>query len=106
MNESEKGDDRAEARCYAFPNKPTPSMPVVFDEEKCIGCNRCVRICMMDVIVENPEKGSPIILYPEECYHEGDCVSECPVPGAIRMRHPLMSRVHFKDRETGEIHRT
>ncbi len=92
---------------YAFPNKPSPSMPVVFEEAKCTGCNRCVRICMTDVIMPNPAKGKPpIILYPEECYREGDCVTECPVPGAITLRHPLMNRVHYKDKETGEIRRT
>ncbi len=92
-------------KCYAFPNKPTPSMPVVFDETKCTGCNKCVNICTMDLLLPNPVKGkSPIIMYPEECYREGDCVTECP-QGAIRLRHPLMNRVHFKDKDTGEIHR-
>jgi NAD-dependent dihydropyrimidine dehydrogenase PreA subunit len=91
-------------KCYAFPNKPTPSMPVVIDETKCTGCNTCVNICTMDVMIPNPEKGGPpIIIYPEECYHEGDCVTECPVQGAITLRHPLMNRVHYKNKVTGEI---
>jgi NAD-dependent dihydropyrimidine dehydrogenase PreA subunit len=94
-------------KCYAFPNKATPSMPVVFDETKCNGCNRCVTICTMDILLPNPEKGKPpIIMYPEECWYGGDCVEECPRTGAIRLRHPLMSRVHYKNKETGEIKRT
>lgn len=94
-----------EQKCHAFPNKPTPSMPVVFDETKCIGCNRCVNICTTDVMLPNPEKGKPpIIMYPEECYYDGCCVEECP-SGAIKLRHPLMSRVHYKNKETGEIKR-
>lgn len=99
-----KGSGR---ECYAFPNKPTPSMPVIIDETRCVGCNKCVDICMMDILVPNPEKGGPpIVIYPEECYREGDCVTECPVQGAITFRHPLMNRAHYKDKETGEIRHT
>ncbi len=102
---NEATNTNEEKKCYCFPNKPTPGMPLVFDEDKCTGCNRCVRICMMDVMVPNPEKGkSPIIVYPEECWYSGDCVGECPT-GAITLRHPLMSRVHYKNKETGEIKR-
>lgn len=81
-------------------------MPVVIDESKCIGCNECVTICTTDVLVPNPIKGKPpIVMYPEECWYAGCCVGECPVPGALTMRFPLMGRVHYKDKETGEIRR-
>ncbi len=80
-------------------------MPVVIDETKCNGCNKCVTICTTDVLIPNPIKGKPpIIMYPEECWYAGCCVGECPV-GALTMRHPLMMRVHYKDKETGEIKR-
>ncbi|MBP6940790.1 MAG: ferredoxin family protein [Syntrophorhabdaceae bacterium] len=106
MDEHKIQPGQGEARCYAFPNKPTPSMPVVIDETKCTGCNKCVTICTTDVLVANPEKGKPpIIMYPEECWYAGCCVGECPVPGALTMRHPLMMRVHYKNKETGEINR-
>jgi NAD-dependent dihydropyrimidine dehydrogenase PreA subunit len=102
--ESEKKTETG-MRCYAFPNKSTPGMPVEIDEIKCIGCNKCITICTMDVMVPNPEKGKPpIVLYPEECWRSGDCVEECPT-GAIKLRFPLMMRVHYKDKETGEIRR-
>jgi NAD-dependent dihydropyrimidine dehydrogenase PreA subunit len=92
-------------KCYAFPNKSTPSMPVVIDEAKCNGCNKCVTICTTDVLVPNPVKGKPpIIMYPEECWYAACCVGECPV-GALTMRHPLMMRVHYKKKDTGEIKR-
>ena len=91
---------------YAFPNKSTPGMPVIIDETKCTGCNKCVNICTTDVLVPNPEKGKPpIIMYPEECWYAACCVEECPVPGAITLRHPLMMRVHYKDKRTGKIKR-
>ena len=105
MNE-EKRKRESGKKCYAFPNKPTPSMPIVIDEALCNGCNQCVTICTTDVLVANPIKGKPpIIMYPEECWYAGCCVGECPVPGALKMRHPLMMRVHYKDKETGEIKR-
>jgi len=107
MHEEKLKRTGREQKCYAFPNKATPGMPVVFDETICTGCNKCVTICTMDVLLPNPEKGKPpIIMYPEECWYGGDCVEECPRTGAIRLRHPLMSRVHYKNKETGEIKRT
>ena len=93
-------------KVYALPNKATPSLPVVFDPEICNGCNRCVNICTMNLLFPNPEKGkTPIVLYPEECRYDGSCVEECPEPGAIKQRHPLMMRVHWKRKDTGEIGR-
>lgn len=41
--------------------------------------------------------------FPAECYRDGDCVAERPVPGAITLRHPLMNRVHYKDKGRGKI---
>ena len=88
---------------YAYPNKITPNKPIIFDSKLCNGCNKCVAICTMDLLVPNPERGKPpIVLYPEECYYEGDCVCECPNPGAIKLNHPLMSKVRFKRKQTGE----
>jgi len=90
-------------KVYAFPNKATPSQPVLIDPDICTGCNMCVDICPMDVLVPNPKKGNPpITLYPEECWYDGSCVGECPFPGAIKFRLPFMSRVHWKNKETGE----
>jgi Na+-translocating ferredoxin:NAD+ oxidoreductase RNF subunit RnfB len=105
MEEEKQKKNEPGRKCYTFPNKATPSMPVVIDEAKCTGCNKCVTICTTDVLVPNPIKGKPpIVMYPEECWYAGCCVGECPV-GCITMRFPLMSRVHYKDKETGEIKR-
>jgi len=90
-------------KIYAYPNKATPSKPVIFDPKLCTGCNECVEICTTDVLIPNPEKGKPpIILYPEECWYAGCCVGECPIPGAVKLNHPMMSKVRFKRKETGE----
>ena len=62
-----------------FPNIVTPNNPVVFDENVCSGCNNCVEMCVMDILMPNPEKGKPpIILYPDECWYCGLCQSICP----------------------------
>jgi len=90
-------------KVYAFPNLPTPSRPVIFNPEICKGCNVCVEICQMDVFIPNPEKGKPpIILHPDECWYDGCCVAGCPKPGAIKLNHPLMQRVRWKRKDTGE----
>lgn len=78
-----------------FPEMPA-SKPIIFDEEKCIGCNRCVEICQVDLFIPNPVKGRvPLVLYPGECWYCGCCVVVCPAEGAITMRHPLMNQVHW-----------
>ena len=70
--------------------------PLIFDPDKCVGCNRCVNICQVDILIPNPEKGKPpVILYPGECYYCGCCVMECRVEGAISLRHPLMNQARF-----------
>lgn len=90
-------------KIYATPNVPTPNRPVLFNLNICKGCNICVEICEMDVFVPNPEKGKPpIILYPDECWYCGNCVAECQLPGAIALNHPLMQRVRWKRKDTGE----
>ena len=88
-----------------FPNQITPRDPVLFDEKACDGCNICVQICVMDILVANPEKGKPpVILYPDECYYDGLCMQNCPhwQEGAILLNHPLNQRVRWKRKETGE----
>ena len=88
---------------YAIPNLPTPNRPVIFNPEICSGCNECVDVCQMDVFIPNPESGKPpIILYPDECWYGGTCVATCPAQGAVKLNHPLMQRVRWKRKDTGE----
>lgn len=70
--------------------------PIRFDADKCIGCNRCVNICQVDIFLPNPERGKPpVVLYPGECYYCGSCVMVCPREGAIILSHPLMNQAKF-----------
>ena len=91
-----------------FPNMVTPNDPVVFDEKVCNGCNSCVQHCVMDILMPNPEKGKPpIILYPDECWYDGVCVTSCPLwlKGAITLNHPMNQRVRWKRKTTGKHYR-
>ena len=71
-------------------------MPPVIDKEKCNGCGKCVEICPMDVFFGSKEGKVPVLTFPEECWHEGACVDDCPVEGAIRLRLPIPAMVLYK----------
>lgn len=89
-----------EHKCTGRAEMPYSS-PIIYDSEKCIGCNRCVDICQVDLLVPNDEKGKPpVVLYPGECWYCGCCVMECPVQGAIRLKHPLMNQTHWVSKES------
>ncbi len=91
---------------YITPNPMTPCYCVTFNPEICVGCNTCVNVCRTDVLIPNPEKGSPpILLFPDECWFCGVCVDDCPKEGAIHMHHPLNQKVPWKRKATGEIFR-
>lgn len=82
--------------------------PISIDAELCIGCNRCVEVCQVDVFLPRPRKDKdkgavPVVLYPGECWHSGHCVAICPVPGAIRLNRMPKNSVAWKRKTTGEI---
>ena len=73
--------------------------PLTFNAGICDGCNRCVEVCQVDILVPHPEKGKPpVVVFPGECWYGGCCVAICPKPGAIRLNTPLMNRVHWKQK--------
>ena len=93
----------SQKKVYIMPNIPTPNRPVSFNPEICTGCNTCVEVCQVDVLIPHPEKGRPpVVLHPEECWYCGCCVNECPVTGAITFNWPLYQRGYWKRKETGE----
>lgn len=86
-------------------NMVTPNRPLLFDDESCTKCNLCIEACPMDVLVPNPvEKGIPLIMFPDECWYCGCCEMHCPwyADGAIRMNFPVMQRVRWKRKDSGE----
>ncbi|MFX0197991.1 MAG: ferredoxin family protein [Candidatus Hodarchaeota archaeon] len=71
---------------------------IVVDSEICIGCNRCVDGCPMDVLFPSEKPGAPpIIRYPDECWYCGSCYMVCPTePPAIDLVHPLNMRLALR----------
>jgi NAD-dependent dihydropyrimidine dehydrogenase PreA subunit len=92
-----KKNERMEReKTYAF-FEVAASDPLTFNPDICDGCNRCVEVCQVDILIPNPEKGKPpVVFYPGECWYGGGCVEVCPKPGAIRLNTQLMNRVHWK----------
>ena len=43
-----------------FTPEPAEMEPVTFDPEICNGCNRCIEVCQVDILVPNPGKGCPL----------------------------------------------
>ena len=50
----------------------------------------------MDVFWGSEKRKTPVINYPEECWHCNACVLDCPVQGAIRLRIPLPLHIVYK----------
>ena len=87
---------------YAIP-EPAATQPLTFNPDICIGCNICIDVCQVDIMVPNPEVGEPpIVLYPGECWYDGSCVSACPEPGAITLNSMASKRVHYRRKTSGE----
>jgi len=81
---------------YSVREVPCSVRPIRYDASRCIGCNRCVQVCQCDILFPSPVKGgTPLVLYPGECYYCGACVMVCPKEGAIRLEHPLMNQARF-----------
>ena len=89
---------------YSMPSPAGTGKVLAFDKEKCVGCNLCVDVCPLDVMIPNPEPGEePIVLYADECWFCGGCVQECPHK-AITLVAPARQRIStiLKRKETGE----
>ncbi|MCW4012999.1 MAG: ferredoxin family protein [Candidatus Bathyarchaeota archaeon] len=63
-------------------------MPPKFNEN-CISCFKCVEICPGDCLREGPT--GPVVAYPDECWHCGACMMDCPSE-AIRLDLPIWMR--------------
>ncbi len=62
-------------------------MPAAIDLEKCSGCGICDQICPGDVIHMDETTNTPVVKYPDECWHCGCCRIDCP-EGAIAIKFP------------------
>jgi formate hydrogenlyase subunit 6/NADH:ubiquinone oxidoreductase subunit I len=92
---SKQADQELEKTEYTVSPVSSSVNPIIYDPEKCIGCNRCAQVCQCDILFPAEKKGEhPIVMYPGECYYCGACVMVCP-KGAIQLKHPLMNRAKF-----------
>lgn len=71
-------------------------MPPVINDKLCIRCGKCVEVCPEDVFFGSKKKETPVVSYPEECWHCNACVLYCPVEEAVRLRIPLPLMVCYK----------
>ena len=71
-------------------------MPPIINKHKCIACGVCVNVCPQDVFFGSQKKKTPVVSYPEECWHCNACVVDCPVRGAIKLRIPLPMQIVYK----------
>ncbi|MFX1453117.1 MAG: ferredoxin family protein [Promethearchaeota archaeon] len=85
-----------EKKVYVIPEQGI-SKPITINSDLCIGCNRCIEVCQVDLFIPNPVKNKPpLIIYPGECWYCGCCVAECPKNGAIKLNPLLMNLVQWK----------
>ncbi len=67
---------------YSFFNKVSV-FKITLDKEKCVGCNRCVKTCKMNVdLCKNPDSA--------ECIRCRECISVCPT-GALKDNFSCLS---------------
>lgn len=66
-------------------------MPPIIDDETCVSCGVCFDVCSEDVFGEM-EQYPVRPKYPDECWHCGACVIDCPTQ-AIKLYVPLPMRV-------------
>ncbi len=71
-------------------------MPPIIDDSKCTGCGVCAEHCPQDVFFGSESKKTPVIAFPEECWHCYACVLDCPVPEAIRLRTPVPMLLSYR----------
>ncbi len=57
-----------------------------FDEEKCIGCKRCVKFCKFNALIYIKDK--PMI-FPEVCHSCGGCKLVCPTEAISEISNPV-----------------
>jgi NAD-dependent dihydropyrimidine dehydrogenase PreA subunit len=69
-------------------------MSVKIDSSICTGCKLCLESCPEDVFKLGRDSKVPRVFRPDECFHCGACVMDCPEQ-CIHMVLPLPLRPRF-----------
>ena len=48
------------------------------DLNLCVGCQKCVEVCPLDVFYFDPDERKSVLAYPENCQNCGQCYFNCP----------------------------
>lgn len=77
-----------------FPDGPPVPVPkgfrgkIQYDQEECIGCQMCIRVCPAGVFHYDKEERK-IDLWISRCIFCAQCVEACP-KGVLRMSHEFL----------------
>ena len=77
-------------RLREMKNDPRRLHHVHVDENKCMGCESCIRHCIYDVYKWNPETNTANAAYSEECVACMQCAYFCPA-GAITIQQGTLA---------------
>lgn len=58
---------------------------IIIDTEKCIGCQKCIKACLADVLRYDAATKKAVAAYPQECEWCLICEEHCPT-GAIYVK--------------------
>lgn len=77
--------------------KQTSPKRFIIDEDRCIGCVKCIRVCPTDAIVGAPKRMHSILA--EDCSGCGRCVPACPMDCIDTIDRPpstIKEREHWR----------
>jgi Fe-S-cluster-containing hydrogenase component 2 len=85
--------------CNAMENCPMEALVrneeglIIVDEEKCVGCRKCMETCTIGAIRLHPKKNLPLVC--DQCGGKPLCVERCPTKAltyvATKKRQPKSS---------------
>ena len=73
-------------------------MPVKIDSSRCTGCKLCFESCPEDVFKLITNSKVPRVALPDECFHCGACVMDCPEQ-CIHLVLPLPLKPRFIEKK-------
>jgi carbon-monoxide dehydrogenase iron sulfur subunit len=78
--------------CPPMKNCPTKALKrnpegLVYVNEECVGCGKCMETCRVGAIKLHPEKHTPLIC--DQCGGKPSCVRKCPTKALVHLETNL-----------------